>query len=133
MTNLLYDFECRSCGNRFEKFASSDVHMVKCPIEACEDQAVRMLGGRPITNRVTNPVQERLTEMASASTFPPLIVAGANLPIEPGVPARLPTPPNFKPPPGTPILVLNHAHDEQGECQDKIGFGMVTPGQGKDA
>ena len=40
-----YDYECHTCGNRFEVFQSmKDAKLTDCPQEACDGQVKRLLG-----------------------------------------------------------------------------------------
>jgi putative FmdB family regulatory protein len=40
----IYDFECRSCGNRFEELVSGDASVAACP--ACGSSRIRRLLSR---------------------------------------------------------------------------------------
>ena len=40
-----YDYECQTCGNRFEVFQSmNDAKLTDCPAEGCGGQVRRLLG-----------------------------------------------------------------------------------------
>ncbi|MGE9269721.1 MAG: FmdB family zinc ribbon protein [Verrucomicrobiales bacterium] len=40
-----YDYECETCGNRFEAFQSmNDPKLTDCPVEGCEGPVKRLLG-----------------------------------------------------------------------------------------
>lgn len=40
-----YDYECQTCGNRFEVFQSmNDAKLTDCPAEGCDGQVRRLLG-----------------------------------------------------------------------------------------
>ncbi|MBM3863537.1 MAG: zinc ribbon domain-containing protein [Verrucomicrobia bacterium] len=40
-----YDYECRTCGNRFEVFQSmKDPKLTDCPAEGCDGEVTRLLG-----------------------------------------------------------------------------------------
>lgn len=45
----LYDYECDTCGRKFEAMGEE----AKCPSKACEGNGQRQLGGRPLRTTVT--------------------------------------------------------------------------------